>query len=55
MQDLINSAMLICAIFAALAFGILAAYSICRGAFALLRMHASSISQARLEKVSLSS
>lgn len=55
MQDLTNSAMLICAIFASLAFGVLAAYSLCRGAFALLRAHASSVSQSRLQKASATS
>ncbi len=49
MQDLTNSAMLVCAIVASLAFGVLAAYSLCLGAFALLRMHAASVSQAKLQ------
>jgi hypothetical protein len=43
MQDLINSVMLICAGVAALAFGVLAAYGICRAAFAVLRIHARSV------------
>ncbi|MGB7191715.1 MAG: hypothetical protein WBD10_16380 [Acidobacteriaceae bacterium] len=43
MQDLINLVMLICASVAAMAFGVLAAYGICRAAFAVLRIHARSI------------
>jgi hypothetical protein len=44
MQDAINLLMLICASLAALAFGVLAAYGICSGAFFLFRLHARSIS-----------
>jgi hypothetical protein len=55
MQDLINVSMLICAIAASLAFGVLAAHAICRGAFALLRIHASSIAIGKLEKASATS
>ncbi len=43
MQDGINTLMLICASLAALAFGVLAAYAICRGAFLLFRIHARSV------------
>lgn len=43
MQNAINTVMLLCAILASLAFGVLAAYVICRGAFAALRAHAQSI------------
>jgi hypothetical protein len=42
MQDALNLVMLICAAVAALAFGVLAAYGICRVAFAALKMHARS-------------
>jgi hypothetical protein len=42
MQDALNLVMLVCAAVAALAFGVLAAYVICRGAFAALKMHARS-------------
>jgi len=42
MQDALNLMMLICAAVAALAFGVLAAYMVCRVAFAALRMHARS-------------
>jgi hypothetical protein len=42
MQDALNLVMLICAAVAALAFGVLGAYGICRGAFAALKMHARS-------------
>jgi hypothetical protein len=40
MQDALNLVMLICAAVAALAFGVLAAYVVCRVAFAGLKMHA---------------
>jgi hypothetical protein len=43
MQDAINTLMLICASLASLAFGVLAAYGICRAAFALFRIHARSV------------
>jgi hypothetical protein len=43
MQDLINTFMLICASAAAMAFGVLAAYGICRAAFAILKVHARSV------------
>jgi hypothetical protein len=42
MQDALNLLMLICAAVAALAFGVLAAYVICRLAFAALKLHARS-------------
>lgn len=42
MQDALNLVMLICAAVAALAFGVLAAYWICRLGFAALKMHARS-------------
>jgi hypothetical protein len=43
MQDAINTLMLVCASLAALAFGVLAAYAICRVAFVLFRIHARSV------------
>jgi hypothetical protein len=43
MQDSVNLLMLVCASFAALVFGVLAAQVICRAAFSLLRMHARSV------------
>jgi hypothetical protein len=43
MQDAINTLMLVCASLAALAFGVLAAYGICRVAFVLFRIHARSV------------
>jgi hypothetical protein len=43
MQDAINLLMLVCASVAAMAFGVLAAYGICRAAFAILRIHARSV------------
>jgi ABC-type sulfate transport system permease component len=43
MQDALNLVMLVCAAAAALAFGVLAAYVLCRVSFAVLRIHARSI------------
>lgn len=43
MQALMNLLMLACASIAAMAFGVLAAYGICRAAFATLRIHARSV------------
>ncbi len=43
MQDTMTLLMLVCAIAASLAFGVLAAHSLCRAAFVLLKMHASSL------------
>jgi len=43
MQNVINMLMLVCASLASLAFGVLAAYGICRTAFALFRIHARSV------------
>ncbi|MBW4026873.1 MAG: hypothetical protein HIU93_05680 [Acidobacteria bacterium] len=45
MQDFISLLMLICASLAALAFGVLSAYAVCRAAFAGLRVHARSVAQ----------
>ncbi len=55
MQDLINVSMLVCAIAASLAFGVLAAHAICRGAFLFLRLHAGSIAGSKLQKAALTS
>ena len=55
MQDLTNSLMLLCAITASLAFGVLAALGICQGAFNLLRFHAASVAGEKLEKAPLPS
>jgi hypothetical protein len=46
MQDAINLLMLACASLAALAFGVLLAYGICRTAFAIMRMHVRSVAAA---------
>jgi hypothetical protein len=43
MQDAINLLMLTCASLAALAFGVLLAYGLCRAAFAVIRMHVRSV------------
>jgi hypothetical protein len=43
MQDAINFLMIVCASLAALAFGVLTAYGICRTAFAIIRIHARSV------------
>ena len=48
MQDWMNLVTLICASLAALTLGVLAAYSCCRVAFAVLRMHAQSVADQRL-------
>jgi len=50
MQDFMNLIMLVCAIVASLAFGVLAAHALCRTAFVLLRLHAVSVANDRLEK-----
>ncbi len=55
MQDLTNSLMLLCAIAASLAFGVLAALAVCQGAFELLRVHAASVAGTKLQKASLTS
>ena len=49
MQDMMNLAMLICATAASLAFGVLTAYSLCRAAFAVLRVHSASVAEGRIE------
>jgi|HubBroStandDraft_1064217.scaffolds.fasta_scaffold145512_2 hypothetical protein len=46
MQDAINLLMLACASLAALAFGVLLAYGICRVAFAAMRLHVRSVALA---------
>lgn len=46
MQDAINLLMLTCASLAALAFGVLLAYGVCRAAFAAMRFHVRSVSLA---------
>ncbi|MBV8629775.1 MAG: hypothetical protein JOZ83_02545 [Silvibacterium sp.] len=43
MQDAINTLMLVCASLAALAFGVLLAYWVCRAAFAAIRLHARAV------------
>lgn len=43
MQDAINTVMLICASLAAMAFGVLSAYLVCRAGFAVLGTHARSV------------
>jgi hypothetical protein len=48
MQDAMNLLMLVCASVAAMAFGVLAAYGICRAAFAVLRIHARSVAGAAI-------
>ncbi len=51
METMINLVMLVCAIAASLAFGVLSAHALCRSAFALLKLHASSVTNSKLEKV----
>ena len=55
MQDMMNLLMLLCAIAASLAFGMLSALALCRGAFAAFRFHASSVANRELSKVSAAS
>jgi len=43
MQPLINTILLICAALASLALGVMLAYGLCRGAFAVFRIHARSV------------
>lgn len=43
MQDAINFLMLACASVAALAFGVLSAYMVCRAGFAAIRAHSRSV------------
>ena len=43
MQDAVNFLMLVCASLAAMAFGVLLAYGVCRAAFAAIRAHARSV------------
>jgi uncharacterized protein (DUF2062 family) len=47
MQDAMNLLMLVCATLASLAFGVLLAYGVCRGAFAMLRQHAGLVAAER--------
>ena len=39
MQDFFNLVMLVCAALASMGLGVLAAYAICRGCFAIMRWH----------------
>jgi hypothetical protein len=50
MQDAINTLMLICASLASMAFGVLAAYWICRAGFAVLRIHARSVAGVQTQR-----
>jgi hypothetical protein len=50
MQDLVNTIMLVCATAAAMAFGVLAAYGVCKGAFAVLRIHARSVAGSPVQR-----
>ncbi len=50
-MDAMNLVMLVCAVLAALAFGVLLGYAACQALFSVLRIHAQSVSaqSARLE------
>ncbi len=50
MQDMMNLLMLLCAVAASLAFGMLSALALCRGAFAAFRFHAVSVANGKLSK-----
>jgi hypothetical protein len=43
MQNAMNMSMLVCAILAAMALGVMLGYATCKGLFAVLRMHARSL------------
>lgn len=47
MQDLVNLLMLLCAALASMAFGLLAAYALCRVAFYVFRIHAVQVAAER--------
>jgi uncharacterized protein (DUF2062 family) len=47
MQDQVNMVMLVCAVVAALAFGVLVGYATCKGFFTMLRTHARSLEAER--------
>ena len=47
MQNAVNTLMLVCAIAASLAFGVLLAYGVCRAAFVAFRQHAGSVAAQR--------
>jgi uncharacterized protein (DUF2062 family) len=49
MQNVMNLLMLVCAIAASLAFGVLLAYGVCRAAFVAFRQHAGSVAAQRSE------
>jgi hypothetical protein len=49
MQEAMNTLMLVCAALASLAFGVLAAYGICRAAFGKLFRHAGQIAAQRAQ------
>jgi len=47
MQNMLNSMMLVCAVLAALAAGVLLGYFVCMGLFRLFTLHARSLVSAR--------
>ena len=47
MHNAVNFLMLLCAILASLAFGVLVAYGVCRTAFRVLRIHAGQVAAER--------
>jgi hypothetical protein len=51
MQDALNTLLLICATLASLAFGVLAAYGICKAVFVLFHIHARSVASDAKVKV----
>ena len=55
MQDMMNAFMLVLAIAAALAFGVLSAHALCRTAFAIFRAHAISVANSKLQKAEAAS
>lgn len=55
MQDVFNLIALAGAIAASLTLGVVSAHVLCRSAFAVLRMHAASVANSRLQKASATS
>jgi len=48
-----GSLMLICAVAASLAFGVLVAYGVCQGMFRIFRVHATQVAKARVSAPSV--
>lgn len=53
MQELMSTILLICAALASLALGVMLAYGLCRGAFAVFRIHAKSVAAEAVRKATV--